>query len=124
MRPFKTTMASSDYSGYTHFLVTQPSPFVAHVTINRPSKYNSFIESMWIEYGRVFDQLSVDKDVRVIILSGAGDKAFTTGLDVQAAAKDMAEKVGDPARVARGIIRNAGVFQNCIGAAERCEKRK
>ncbi|EHK98173.1 putative Delta(3,5)-Delta(2,4)-dienoyl-CoA isomerase, mitochondrial [Glarea lozoyensis 74030] len=40
---------------------------------------------MWLELKEVFDTLSLSSDVRAIILSGAGDRAFTSGLDVQAA---------------------------------------
>jgi delta(3,5)-delta(2,4)-dienoyl-CoA isomerase len=37
---------------------------------------------MWLDLERIFDKLSNDANVRCVVLSGAGDRAFTTGLDV------------------------------------------
>ncbi|CAI4215220.1 unnamed protein product [Parascedosporium putredinis] len=71
---------------YGHFLVTSPSPFVAHVEINQPHKLNSFHRDMWLEFGDIFAKLSHDPEVRAVVLSGSGDRAFTAGLDVKAAA--------------------------------------
>lgn len=43
--------------------------------------------SMWLELRLVFNYLSQDPSTRAIILSGAGPKAFTSGLDVLAASQ-------------------------------------
>ena len=37
---------------------------------------------MWLNLKKIFDQLSEDPDVRAVLLSGAGNRAFTSGLDV------------------------------------------
>lgn len=113
---------------YKHFLVDTPLPFVAHVQINRPSKLNSFYEEMWLEFKTVFDALSTDPEVRAVVLSGAGAKAFTAGLDVEAASQSgilaqQGEKV-DVARAAVSIKRHVAEFQACISSVEKCEKRK
>jgi hypothetical protein len=79
----------------TWFLLSRPTPYVIHVEINRPSRLNAVFEPMWIELRDIFNNLSQDPSVRAVILSDAGDKAFTTGLDVQ----------------------------DCISAVERCEER-
>ncbi|KAL2142220.1 hypothetical protein VTI28DRAFT_1418 [Corynascus sepedonium] len=118
----------SGYAEYEHFVVTQgPAPFVAHVEINRPAKLNAFHEAMWHELRAVFGKLSTDPDVRAVVLSGAGDRAFTAGLDVTAAseggvlasadAQDL-----DPARKAARLRRYIADFQECISAVEKCEK--
>lgn len=114
-------------ASYKHFLISTPVPYVAHVEINRPSKLNAFFEEMWLELKTVFDTLSVDQDVRAIVLSGAGAKAFTAGLDVEAASQSgiLGKKDGAPrdvARVAVGIKRHVAEFQDCISSVERCEK--
>lgn len=72
--------------------------------------------------------LSISSDVRAIVLSGAGEKAFTAGLDVQAATEQgiivQAErKSGDVARKATQIMRHVVEFQDCIASIEKCEKR-
>jgi hypothetical protein len=114
---------------YQYFLVDRPLPYVIHVQINRPSKLNSFFEAMWLEFKTVFDTLSHDPEVRAIILSGAGDRAFTAGLDVQAASQQgilqqQEGKTADVARKAVGIKRHVEEFQDCISSVEKCEKRK
>lgn len=112
------------YSAYKFFTVTSPKPFVAHVQIQRPDKLNAFSEVMWLEFGRVFQQLSADADVRAVVLSGAGDKAFTAGLDVQSASQDstLMSDQKDPARKAKGMRAQIEEFQASIGAMEKCEK--
>ncbi|KAK4153617.1 ClpP/crotonase-like domain-containing protein [Chaetomidium leptoderma] len=116
----------SAYAGYQHFLVTSPSPLVAHVEIHRPAKLNAFYEAMWLELRSVFRQLSSDGDVRAVVLSGAGDRAFTAGLDVTAASEGgsvlSAEPGLDGARRAAKLRRHVAEFQECISAVERCEK--
>ncbi|PBP20553.1 enoyl-CoA hydratase/isomerase family protein [Diplocarpon rosae] len=115
---------ASPTSPYKYFLVSTPIPYVTHVQINRPSKLNSFYEPMWLELKTVIDTLSLSPDVRAIILSGAGDRAFTTGLDVQAASEAgiLKQVAGDTARKAVGIKRHVEEFQNCVGSVEKCEK--
>ncbi|KAL2015621.1 hypothetical protein VTK56DRAFT_5099 [Thermocarpiscus australiensis] len=113
------------YAGYRHFAVTSPAAFVAHVEINRPAKLNAFFEAMWVELRQVFWQLSADADVRAVVLSGAGDRAFTAGLDVGAASEGglLAPEEGvDGARKAAKLRRHIAEFQECISAVEKCEK--
>jgi len=115
------------YTAYKYFAVTSPGPFVAHVEINRPAKLNAFLEVMWLELRQLFQQLSIDREVRVVVLSGAGDRAFTAGLDVQAASQNgalKAEEGVDTARAAFKLKRYIIEFQDCITAVEKCEKRK
>lgn len=121
-----TATAIPAYAGYKYFLVSSPSQGVAHVEINRPEKLNAFSRQMWLEYGRVFEQLSADAEVRAIVLSGAGDRAFTAGLDVQDAQQNgtMDPKSGDVARKAKDLRILIEEFQGSIGAAEKCEKRE
>jgi delta(3,5)-delta(2,4)-dienoyl-CoA isomerase len=115
------------YAHYEHYLITTPAPFVAHVEINRPAKLNAFHEAMWLELRSVFRQLSCDIDVRAVVLSGAGDRAFTAGLDVTAASEGgllSGEEGLDGARMAARLRRHIAEFQECVAAVERCEKRR
>ncbi|PYI18968.1 enoyl-CoA hydratase/isomerase family protein [Aspergillus violaceofuscus CBS 115571] len=119
-------MASQPYT-YEHFNITFPPDheYVAHVEINRPSKLNAFIEAMWLELSQIFTRLSTDPTVRAIVLSGAGPKAFTAGLDVHAAAEGTLSPESaqiDPARKATHLRRHIHDFQHCISAVEKCEK--
>jgi delta(3,5)-delta(2,4)-dienoyl-CoA isomerase len=111
---------------YKYFRLSTPAPFVTHVEINRPDKLNAFHEAMWLELRSVFDSLSLSPDVRAVVLSGAGDRAFSAGLDVVAASQTETLQGGsagqDAARRAAGIRRHIVEFQDCISAIERCEK--
>jgi len=52
------------------------------VTLNRPEKYNALNSSVYKELYDVFTAIEDDSDVRVVILTGSGDKAFAAGSDV------------------------------------------
>ncbi|KAL1866988.1 hypothetical protein VTK73DRAFT_4398 [Phialemonium thermophilum] len=120
----------SQYTGFLYFVVRSPAPFVAHVQINRPQKLNAFHEAMWLELRDVFRRLSTDPDVRVVVLTGAGDRAFSAGLDIQAASQNPVLQGGgggndtdiDAARKAASTRRHISEFQECIGSIEKCEK--
>jgi dihydroxynaphthoic acid synthetase len=55
---------------------------VARITINRPQVHNAFRIETIEEMIDAFNDANFDSSVRVIVLSGAGDKAFCTGGDV------------------------------------------
>lgn len=57
---------------------------VATITINRPDKYNAFRGETCEELIDAFNRAGWDKSIGVIVLAGAGDKAFCTGGDQSA----------------------------------------
>ncbi|KAI1332578.1 enoyl CoA hydratase-like protein [Xylariaceae sp. FL0255] len=113
------------YSSFKYFFISSPAEYVAHVQTNRPDKLNAFFEDMWIELGQIFNKLSHDPNVRAVIFSAVGDKAFTAGLDVKAASQGGsiagAGKI-EVARQATALRRHIYEFQDCISAIEKCEK--
>jgi enoyl-CoA hydratase/carnithine racemase len=54
---------------------------VAWVTLNRPERLNSFNTAMADEIQSVWQGLRFNSDIRCIVLTGAGDRAFCTGID-------------------------------------------
>ncbi len=54
---------------------------VAVVTLNRPDVYNAFNIQMQQELREVWQELRSNDDVRAVIWTGAGDKAFCVGID-------------------------------------------
>ena len=54
---------------------------VAVVTMNRPEVHNAFNEKMQVELRDLWRALRLNDDVRVVVLTGAGEKAFCTGID-------------------------------------------
>ncbi|HLC29043.1 MAG TPA: enoyl-CoA hydratase/isomerase family protein, partial [Dehalococcoidia bacterium] len=60
---------------------------VATIRLNRPEKHNAINGEMSAELIECLDELETDDDVRAIVLTGAGEKAFCAGAD-------MAEAIG------------------------------
>lgn len=63
-------------------LLTEKQAGVALVTINRPKALNSLNEAMFQALREFFAGVEADPDVRVVILTGAGEKAFVAGGDI------------------------------------------
>jgi enoyl-CoA hydratase len=55
---------------------------VGVITFNNPEKRNAMSLDMWEGLGQALIELRDDGDVRVVILTGAGDKAFVSGADI------------------------------------------
>jgi enoyl-CoA hydratase/carnithine racemase len=89
---------------------------VAIVRLNRVDKHNAISRQMSEELIATLDALEEDDDVRVIVLTGAGEKAFCAGADMgQAALEDgPAEWARDWA--AQAAVRLARVRRPLIGA--------
>ena len=66
---------------FENILVTQTDS-IAVVTINRPTKLNALNKATLHELHEAFKALELEKTVRVIILTGSGEKAFVAGADI------------------------------------------
>lgn len=55
---------------------------IATVVVSNPTRYNAITIQMWHELAAHFRQLSADKSVRVIVIRGAGRRAFVAGADL------------------------------------------
>jgi enoyl-CoA hydratase/carnithine racemase len=55
---------------------------VATITLNRPERLNAISAPMLVELGRMLVECDQDRDVRVVVLTGAG-RGFCSGLDLQ-----------------------------------------
>jgi len=69
---------------------------VAVVTLNRPEAMNSINRELRLQLLELFPALDLRDDVKVIVLTGAGDKAFCTGADLkERAGRTTADMVHD-----------------------------
>ena len=59
---------------------------VARVTIDRPDVLNAVDDAAEAELMRIWDAIEADRDVRVVVLTGAGERAFCAGADMKQAA--------------------------------------
>jgi enoyl-CoA hydratase/3-hydroxyacyl-CoA dehydrogenase len=65
---------------------------VGHVELDRPHRMNTISDDLLADLDAAVDALEADDDVRALLLTGAGDRAFSAGADVQS----MAAGGGDP----------------------------
>jgi crotonobetainyl-CoA hydratase len=56
---------------------------VARVTLDRPDRLNAIDQATEAELMRIWDAIERDRDVRVVVLTGAGERAFCTGADMK-----------------------------------------
>ncbi|RKD97812.1 3-hydroxyacyl-CoA dehydrogenase/enoyl-CoA hydratase family protein [Halopiger aswanensis] len=66
--------------------VEYPADYVGHIVIDRPHRMNTISNELLGELSEAIDHLSDDDEVRAILLTGAGDRAFSAGADVQSMA--------------------------------------
>jgi enoyl-CoA hydratase/3-hydroxyacyl-CoA dehydrogenase len=86
---------------------------VGHVELDRPHRMNTISGELLDDLSDAIDALEADDDVRSILLTGAGDRAFSAGADVQS----MAAGGGDPLE-ATELSRNG---QSTFGKLEACD---
>ncbi|MBS0242748.1 MAG: enoyl-CoA hydratase/isomerase family protein [Proteobacteria bacterium] len=84
---------------------------VAWVTIDNEPRLNAFTRDMWASLPRAMGEAEASDDVRVIILRGAGSKAFSAGADIS---EFGSNRTGAAAREYDEI--NHAAFMSVIGA--------
>ena len=65
-----------------HEVLFEQHGHVATIVLNRPAKLNAVTPAMASRLIELVDQCNTDPDVRVVILTGAGEKAFCAGSDI------------------------------------------
>jgi enoyl-CoA hydratase len=76
---------------------------IALVTINRPDKLNALNIATRRELAEALDELREDAEIRVVILTGAGEKAFVAGADIN-------EFAGRTAVQQRAVMKAKSIF--------------
>jgi enoyl-CoA hydratase len=61
--------------------ISRPRPGVVQLTLNRPARLNAMTSELISALHRALDQIAVDPDARVVVLTGAG-RGFCAGLDL------------------------------------------
>jgi enoyl-CoA hydratase len=87
---------------------------VGTVVFNQPEKHNAVTVEMWIGLGEIIAEMEADAAIRVVVLRGAGEKAFVSGADISQFDKTRA----NAAVAAQHAMRMA----TGRGAVKRCAK--
>jgi enoyl-CoA hydratase len=77
---------------------------IALMTIDRPQVLNALNRQTLAELGRAADELRQDPDVRVVIITGSGDKAFVAGADISELASLTAAQAQEHARFGQRVF--------------------
>ena len=80
---------------------------VATITLHRPDRMNAFTGTMMREVIDAFDRVDADDDVRVVIVTGSGERAFCAGADLAGGGETFAEG-GSDVKTDSGVPRDGG----------------
>lgn len=72
----------SDTRPVEDLLLLERKGAVAEIVINNPARHNAMSLSMWERLASLLDGLAGDPSVRVLVMRGAGGKAFAAGADI------------------------------------------
>ncbi len=85
-------------------IVVEQNENSATITINRPTKLNALNKNTIAELHGAFKLLEADKSVKVIIITGSGEKAFVAGADISEFANFSVEEGTELARKGHEIL--------------------
>lgn len=88
---------------------------VATLILNNPERHNAITAEMFAGFGNAAVAIEQLGDVRVVVLRGAGDKAFASGADISKLSESAAQPNGLPLLAALPIPVVASIHGWCIG---------
>lgn len=68
------------------FIIFEKSEGIATITLNRPEALNAFNKEVIEEIMHALEDVKNDENIRVVVLTGSGEKAFSAGADIKAMA--------------------------------------
>ncbi|MBI5947250.1 MAG: enoyl-CoA hydratase/isomerase family protein [Chloroflexi bacterium] len=72
-------------------LILEKRDGFAYCTINRPDRANTLSRQLMADFNSALDEIEVDEDVRIVLVTGAGDRHFCGGADL----RENASALGD-----------------------------
>src|ERR1700738_3747148 len=85
-------------------IMYQKTGAFAYVTVNRPKVLNALNKATWADLRTAFEDARDDAAVRGVILTGAGDKAFIAGADINELARAPAFKAEQSSRFGQEVL--------------------
>ena len=79
-------------------LIYETQDGICRITLNRPQVYNALSPALIEEITEAIYQAGLDDLVRVVILTGSGEKAFSSGADLKAGMAEGMGSLGDSLR--------------------------
>src|ERR671936_2336207 len=63
-------------------MIARKDGHVGTMVFNNPERHNAVSLEMWQAAAKILDEFAADEDIRVVVLTGAGGKAFVSGADI------------------------------------------
>lgn len=76
----------------TEKMLSRVEEGVGYITFNNPEKHNAVSIEMWDALEKILAEFSSSKEIRVIVLNGAGGKSFVSGADISKFDKERSSK--------------------------------
>lgn len=95
----------------TDNLILRRDRAIATLTLNRPESHNAISLGMYEAIPRLVDEVANDPEVKVLVIRGAGEKAFASGADI------------GEFREVRGDAQSARSYNKRVSEAERAVER-
>ncbi len=86
-------------------LLTQTKDKITYLTLNRPSVLNALNRPLLLEIKSELNKIKDDSEVRAVVISGTGDKAFSAGADIGYLSQASPLQVGELAMLAVSVTR-------------------
>jgi enoyl-CoA hydratase len=90
---------------------------VAVLTFNRPDKLNALSSALLERFEAVLDEVERDAAVRAVVLTGAGDRAFVAGADIEEYSRQTDEEFAAYQRLSRAVFSRIDGFPKPVVAA-------
>jgi enoyl-CoA hydratase len=75
-------MTAQTYTSRTERVQVRQDGPALHIVFNNPARHNALSVDMWGAVPALLAQAAADEQVRLVVFSGAGDKAFVSGADI------------------------------------------
>ena len=63
-------------------VVGKKDGLIGWATFDHPERLNAVTQEMWLQLGEILEEFEQDDAIRVVVLKGAGDRAFVSGADI------------------------------------------
>src|SRR5437867_13266606 len=90
---------------------------IAYVTLNRPKVLNALNRRTWEDLRAAFEDARDDTAVRGVILTGAGDKAFIAGTDINELARVTASEGEEASSFSQAALNLIGIVSKPVNTA-------
>ena len=85
----------------TEKMLTEVDAPIGTMIFNNPARYNAVSLDMWTGAAEIMAGFAKDESVRVVVVTGAGDKAFVSGADISKFEEERADAAAEDAYFAR-----------------------